>query len=107
MLLHGRFAEAVDVLNRAVFFDPNNGLAHRNLGIACQKLGTADEAVASYQSALDVSPRDVVSHYRLGRLLIARGMTTEGERHLQASRSRPPHADERQWMTESESDDGS
>ena len=48
----GRLESALEVLNRAIEAQPQNGVSHGNRGMVYQQLGKLTEAVASYQQAL-------------------------------------------------------
>lgn len=49
-------------------FDPNNALAHNNLGFVYEKLALPAEALAQYQSALQLQPGDALAPKNLARL---------------------------------------
>jgi tetratricopeptide (TPR) repeat protein len=59
------FAQAVPLFNKCLVVDPNNSKAAENLGLACERLGRTEEALAAYRTAisLDGTP------YQLGRFV--------------------------------------
>lgn len=57
---------AAAAYKQATQADPQNGLAHYNLGVAYYYLGRYNDAVGEYQSAIAINPGDVESHLYLG-----------------------------------------
>ncbi len=66
----GRPAEAVDPLRRAVAARPAFPEAHATLAAAHAAADRADDAVASYRTALEQSPRFAAAWEGLGKLLL-------------------------------------
>jgi tetratricopeptide (TPR) repeat protein len=56
-------ARAIDVLEEAALAGPKTALVHGNLGMALQTAGRYDEALAAFDRALEIEPRDVTSLY--------------------------------------------
>src|ERR1044071_4237301 len=52
-----RFAEALDLIGRAVHLDPGVAAAHAHLGNAQHALHRSEDALASYERALALQPR--------------------------------------------------
>ena len=50
---------------KAIFYNTNNGQAHSLLGVALDLMGQYAEAVASYEAALRLNPKDSESHFNL------------------------------------------
>ncbi|HUI06133.1 MAG TPA: tetratricopeptide repeat protein [Verrucomicrobiae bacterium] len=50
---------------------------HSTLGIALQRAGKIQEAIANYQQALQVTPDDALTHYNLGTALAEAGQVPE------------------------------
>ena len=58
--------EAVDLIRRALHFDPDNGSFHDSLGWAYYRLGRLIDARDSLEKAIRLSPGDAVIHEHLG-----------------------------------------
>lgn len=68
--------------------------AHYDLGLALFKSGRNDEAIASYQRALDLKPRYPEAHYNLALALVKSGRTEEATAHYEeALRIKPDYAE--------------
>ena len=61
----------------------DNFVGHNNLGNALLQKGSVDEAIAQYQSALQISPDYVEAHKNLGNALFQKGRVTEATAHYQ------------------------
>jgi tetratricopeptide (TPR) repeat protein len=70
---HGRHAQAVELMSKAVAVDPSHAPAFSNLGIALEALGDAERAAAAYRRAIVLQPAYADAHVNLGGLLAARG----------------------------------
>lgn len=55
--------EAVFRWTQVINIDPEDSKAHNNLGVAYEALGNMDEAIASYQRAAELEPKN--KYYRL------------------------------------------
>ena len=79
LLADGRFAEAAAEYRRVLIVRPipsyDRGYALEGLGISLAKAGKYDEALASYNEGLEVSPASVSLRYNLARLLAELGET--------------------------------
>jgi len=62
------FNDALACLSRVVLLQPNNPVAHLNLGHIYQAMGQIDMAKASYQKALDVAPKFIPARKALDNL---------------------------------------
>ena len=71
----GRFAPAVEILNRVVARAPAFAPGHNVLGLALAGLGRESEAWASYEAALRVDPAFAPSYINRATLLRQRGDT--------------------------------
>lgn len=71
--LEGNFQAAASAFRRAVAADPDDALAHANLGSALSELGDAEGAIREYREALRLKPDDSLSHFNLGVVLAGRG----------------------------------
>lgn len=83
-----RYADAVDVWQRAVALTPRDALVWRNLGIAAFNVaGDPDEAVRCYRNALDSDAGDAKLQYEYDQLLKRTG--TAPQQRLERLRSMP------------------
>jgi tetratricopeptide (TPR) repeat protein len=69
--------------------NPNCGMAHNNLGNALLKKGSADEAIAHFQKALEIKSDRATdraeAHYNLGSALLQKGSVDEAIAHYQTA----------------------
>ena len=65
-LSEGRFAEAAEAFRQMVAADPEEPIAHMDLGTALLQLGDVSGALARYQESLRLSPGNPRLHYNLG-----------------------------------------
>jgi TolB-like protein len=72
-LTHGRFPEALKLLNRAVSLDPLQAWNYIVKGYVTYRTGDLDKAERYYRRALELSPTSGKFHYVLGSLLLIRG----------------------------------
>jgi Flp pilus assembly protein TadD len=70
---HGRAAEAVPLLERALRIAPGNQEARVNLGTALARLGRMDEAVTEFERAVEEGCREVGVYNALARIHGERG----------------------------------
>ena len=82
----GRFDVATRLQKYIVERDPVSALGHERLGTAYQYGGRYDEAVASYETALGLSPARIVTHYTIGSCLLFQG---KPEAALEAMQQEP------------------
>jgi len=68
LLERGDYAAAVDELKTATTLLPANAQAWNYLGVACQRAGDPDDAVAAYQRSLALDRDLMEAHYNLGLL---------------------------------------
>ena len=65
-LSEGRFAEAAEAFRRMVAADPEEPIAHMDLGTALLQLGDVGGALDKYRESLRLSPGNPRLHYNLG-----------------------------------------
>ncbi len=65
-LSEGRFADAAEAFRQMVAADPEEPIAHMDLGTALLQLGDVGGALARYQESLRLSPGNPRLHYNLG-----------------------------------------
>lgn len=69
---------------------PDSPRAHHNLGLALEKLGDRDAAMAAYRRAIELQPNHAFAHCQLGVLLLERGQAAEAMLALQAALAADP-----------------
>lgn len=65
-LSEGRFAEAAEAFRQMVAADPEEPIAHMDLGTALLQMGDVGGALARYRESLRLSPGNPRLHYNLG-----------------------------------------
>ena len=68
-----RFDEAIEYYNKVLQIEPNNIIAHGQLGLALAATGKIDEAIEQFRIVLKASPDDVEMHCNTGLLLEQQG----------------------------------
>lgn len=82
----GRFAEALELYDRAVTHCPDSALLHFNRAVALEDLQRLNEAIASYERCLELDPKLADAHFNLGRLQEQLGDARGALRHFSAYR---------------------
>jgi len=82
LLSKGRFAEGVELLQKANVLFPNNPEILRNLGWGCTVLGEVAKGIVLLERALNLSPDDALIMEDLGVALISDGQVMSGEEYL-------------------------
>ena len=90
MLTVGRREDAVALYRKAISINPENAMAHGNLGKALQDLGYIDEALYAYRTAIAYKPEDALAHGNLGAALLECGALRGGIDRRHTTRHRPP-----------------
>ena len=67
-LLQGKYGDAAAQLEAVVGQAPDLAQANFGLGLAYEKLGRRDEAIAALNKFLKVYPNDIAARQALGRL---------------------------------------
>jgi protein O-mannosyl-transferase len=73
----GYWDSGIDLWTHTLAVNPDNFIAHDNLGDALLMQGKPDEAYAQFQLAADVTPRDPWCHGNMGAYLQERGRLPE------------------------------
>jgi tetratricopeptide (TPR) repeat protein len=68
---------SVRFLTAAVALRPESAGAHSNLGVALERKGQGDEAMACFQMAIALDPKLTTAHYNLGVALKDKGQVDE------------------------------
>jgi len=87
----GRYAEALEQLQRAVEIQPSLP-ALTNLGYAQLMLNRPAESAATARAALRLDADNAAAHYLLGMSLVATGSSTEANPHLEKAAETMPTA---------------
>ena len=74
----GRFDEAIEYCNRALFFNPCSAEAYFVLGLVFAKKGDEDKAIQKFQEAIKCDPSFSVTYYDLGLSYISKQRYSEG-----------------------------
>ena len=75
--LSEKYREAVEELSQAVERDPTNAVARTSLGVAFQRSGEDERALACYEAALQIDPRSAEAHYFQANILYRHGNVRE------------------------------
>jgi tetratricopeptide (TPR) repeat protein len=70
-------------------YEPDNHLAHQNVGFYLDKRGKTAEAIEHYREAIRLSPDSVHAHYSLGLLLTKTNPEQAVEHFTEAVRAKP------------------
>ena len=69
--------DAIDALQRATVLLPGDASAHNTLGVALQKAGRMNEALAEFRLAIQFSPKNYEAHCNMGNTLRDMGEVRE------------------------------
>lgn len=95
----GDYDAALTSYRLALRDKPNDLRVLQNMAIAFSRTGRLDEAVRAYRKALEIDPMLSGAHYGLAFLLLKRGDTDGGVKHLQAFLAHPPSGeDAERWV---------
>ena len=83
---------ALQTLRRATELAPADANAHRNLAVALAEGGDLPAAADHAARAVSLAPGDGSGHELLGRILLSRGRTGEGQQELDRARTLAGHA---------------
>jgi tetratricopeptide (TPR) repeat protein len=84
MLEDGRFADAFEHYRKMLEMFPRDSDALLNYGLLAARLGHPDQAVESWEKAVDVNPNQANTHLYLAEALDQRGEHAAAARHWQA-----------------------
>ncbi|MEJ2206660.1 MAG: tetratricopeptide repeat protein [Gemmatimonadota bacterium] len=85
----GRLEEAIALKEYVVARDPVNPRGHHNLGNAYRWAGRWSESIASYQTALSLSPGYIGAQTGIGQALLGKGEPEAALRAIELESSRP------------------
>ena len=86
--------EAIAEFRTAIRLQPDDAVAHYNLGIALAAQGKLDEAIAEYRTAIRLKPDYAMAHNNLGLALASQGKLDEAvAEYRTAIRLKPDYAE--------------
>lgn len=95
----GDYEAALTSYRLALREKPDDHRVLQNMAIAYSRTGRHDDAARCYRRALEIKPDLSGAHYGLGFLLLKRGETEQGMKHLEAFLASPPTGGEAaQWI---------
>jgi len=74
--------KAVELLSKAVQYDPKNADAHNFLGYAYRKAGKVDASFSHYNEALKLNPKHKHAHEYIGEAYLLTDNLPKAEQHL-------------------------
>ena len=90
----GYWHDSTALWSHTLVVDPDNYLAHNNLGTVHLLEGKVDEAMRHYEASVRAEPTYALAHYNLGCALAEKGRTGEAVRqYREALRYNPHYAD--------------
>ncbi len=95
----GDFDAALTSYRLALRDHPSDPRILQNIAIAFSKADQQENAIRSYQEALEIDHELMGAHYGLAFLLLRRGESTSAAVHLKAFLANPPKdAEAQQWI---------
>jgi tetratricopeptide (TPR) repeat protein len=95
----GDYDAALTSYRLALRDTPNDLKVLQNMAIAFSRTGRVEEAVRAYRRALEINPSLAGAHYGLAFLLLKRGDSAGGIKHLEAFLASPPSGEEAErWI---------
>jgi protein O-mannosyl-transferase len=73
----GYWKDSITLFSYALQVNPNNALAHTNLGTALTDAGRLNEAAQHFYRSEELNPEDAGTHYYIGHYLLQKGRTDE------------------------------
>ena len=75
LLVENNSQAAIDYINKAMEQDPDNASLYFAKGLALDKLGKHDEAIAAYKKSIEKDPNYLNAYYNLGAMIFNDGVT--------------------------------
>ncbi len=75
LLVEDNSQAAIDYINKALEQDPDNASLYFAKGLALDKIGKHDEAIAAYKLSIEKDPNYLNAYYNLGALIFNDGVT--------------------------------
>jgi superkiller protein 3 len=83
LIKEGKFAEAVDELQKAAEASPKSAVIQSNLAYAYDRQGRVEDAVAAYRKALELDPGNVIVRNNLANLYSKQGRYDDAAKELE------------------------
>lgn len=85
LLQLGRIADAIEQLRMAIKLNPQDGMAHMNLGVALEQLNDLGGAEEALRSGARLLPQNANAHLYVAKFLAARDKLEDAEREFRES----------------------
>jgi tetratricopeptide (TPR) repeat protein len=82
------YEETIACYKKTLTLDPNNLLAHYNLGWIYQQTGKLDNAITEYEKLIDIAPERKDFYHRLGQVYLAQGSINDALTELEKALAR-------------------
>ena len=94
-----QYQQALTSFRLALRQRPDAAATLEQIAVVYTHIGLPDDAVKSYQRALELRPTSTSAHYGLAFLLLRRGETQTAAGHLQSFLANPPRdAEAQKWI---------
>jgi tetratricopeptide (TPR) repeat protein len=93
----GHYADSEQIWRHALASDPDNFMAHNNLGVELERQGRASESEDHYREAVRLHPSYPPARSNLGNALARRGDYAEALPHFELALRRQPQLTEAQY----------
>ena len=88
-----KYEEALEHFKMAVFLKPQMCLAYNNIGMTHREMGNTSKAIDQFEKALEKCPNNYAEpHFRLGKIMQARGNYGQAQQHFQRCSKMLPDA---------------
>ena len=74
LLVEDNSQAAIDYINKAMSQDPENASLYFAQGLALDKIGKHDEAIAAYKQSIEKDPKYLNAYYNLGAMIFNDGV---------------------------------
>ena len=94
----GRLEEALELIEASLLHDDSHSEWHYNHGIALDRLGRCDEAIAAFEHSLKLAPGNYFCKTSLGALLEKTGETGRAEQLYREASQIDPHCPDAHYL---------
>jgi len=88
----GNVQRAIELMKRAILYEPDNASAHYQLGIVYEQGGMPEQSIASYQKASELNPRLSDAWLKRAMLYLESGHMDEGDKILASGLANNPNS---------------